>query len=108
MSFETRRVFISQITLKDKHQLTAVAYATKHVNILKLFPPLDPWVQQQAFVHAASIGSLGALEWMLTDRTYSAIDINGIDAIHGETGRVERERERIVMSFVFRCSSLSL
>lgn len=98
MSFETGRFSVSQITLKDKHQLTAVAYATKHVNILKLFPPMDPWIQQQAFVHAASIGSLGALEWLLTDRIYSAIDINGIDEIHGETGR---ERETIVMSFIF-------
>ena len=83
--------FPFQITLKDKNQLTAIAYATKHVNILKSFPPQDSWIQQQAFVYAASIGSLEALEWMLTDRNYSSIDINGIDSIHGETGQEEKD-----------------
>ncbi|CAF0763490.1 unnamed protein product [Adineta ricciae] len=75
----------ADITLKDKYQLTSVAYATKHVAILKLFNYTDESIQQQAFVYAASNGSLDALEYMLTDNTYSSIDINGIDYVHGET-----------------------
>ncbi len=73
--------------MKDKYQLTAVAYATKHVPILKLLNCKDKSIQQQAFVYAASNGSLDALEFMLTDNNYSCIDINGIDSIHGETGK---------------------
>ncbi|CAF0776951.1 unnamed protein product [Rotaria sordida] len=75
----------ADITLKDKYQLTAVAYATKYVSILKLFNCTDESIKQQAFVHAASNGSLDALEFMLTDNNYSIIDINGMDCIHGET-----------------------
>jgi hypothetical protein len=73
--------------LKDKYQLTAVSYATKYVSILKLFNCTDESIKQQAFVYAASNGSLDALEFMLTDNNYSTIDINGIDSIHGETGK---------------------
>ncbi|CAF1399925.1 unnamed protein product [Adineta steineri] len=75
----------ADIILKDKYQLTAVAYATKYVPILKLFNCEDESIQQQAFVYAASNGSLDALEYMLTNNNYSSIDINGIDSIHGET-----------------------
>ena len=82
-----------QITLKDKYQLTSVAYATKHVPILKLLNCTDESIQQQAFVYAASNGSLDALEYMLTDNTYSSIDINGIDYVHGETGESESRNE---------------
>ncbi len=73
--------------MKDKYQLTAVAYATKYVSILKLFNCTDDSIKQQAFVYAASNGSLDALEYMLTDNNYSTIDINGIDPINGETGK---------------------
>lgn len=72
--------------MKDKQQLTAIAYATKHVNILKLFPDTDPVIQQHAFVYAAANGSLDALQYLLTNHQYSAVDINEIDAINGETG----------------------
>ncbi|UJR26548.1 hypothetical protein I4U23_007871 [Adineta vaga] len=75
----------ADITIKDKYQLTTVAYATKHVPILKLLDCKDDFIQQQAFVYGASNGSLDALEYMLTDNTYLAIDINGIDYVHGET-----------------------
>ncbi|CAF3034247.1 unnamed protein product [Rotaria socialis] len=75
----------ANITLKDKYQLTAVAYATKHVSILKLLNCTDESIKQQAFVYAASTGSLDALEFMLTDNHYSTIDINGTDYVHGET-----------------------
>ncbi len=68
--------------------MTAVAYATKYVSILKLFNCEDESIKQQAFVHAASNGSLDIFEFMLTDNTYSTIDINGIDPIHGETGKI--------------------
>ena len=75
-----------QLMSKDKYQLTAIAYATKHVPILKLLNCTDDSIKQQAFVYAASNGSLDALEFMLTDHNYSTVDINGIDFIHGETG----------------------
>lgn len=47
----------------------------------------DVSIKQQAFVYAASNGSLDALEFMLTDNNYSTIDINGMDYVHGETGK---------------------
>ena len=74
--------------MKDKYQLTAVSYATKYVHILKLFNCTDDTIKQQAFVYAASNGSLDALEFMLTDNNYSTNDINDIDSIHGETGKL--------------------
>jgi hypothetical protein len=81
--------------LKDKYQLTAVAYATKHVPILKLFNCKDESVKQQAFVYAASNGVLDIFEFMLTDNNYSTVDINGIDSTHGETGKlIEKQKER--------------
>ncbi len=73
--------------MKDKYQITAVSYATKYVHILKLFNGIDDSIKQQAFVYAASNGSVDALEFMLTDKNYSTININDIDSIHGETGK---------------------
>ena len=73
--------------MKDKAQLTAIAYATKYVSILRLFHCTDQSIKQQAFIYAASNGSLDALEYMLTHNDYSTIDINEIDSVHGETGK---------------------
>ena len=87
------------MTIKDKYQLTAVAYATKHVPILKLLTCKEESIQQQAFIYGASNGSLDALEFMLTDNNYSSIDINGIDSIHGETGNFISKRNNISMYF---------
>ncbi len=56
--------------MKDKYQITAVSYATKYVNILKLFNSIDDSIKQQAFVYAASNGSVDALEFMLTNKNY--------------------------------------
>jgi hypothetical protein len=83
--------------LNDKHQLTALAYATKHVHVLRIFPCINSNIQQQAFVYAASNGSLAALEFILTDHNYASVDINGLDSIHGETGSIS---SRFIM-FVF-------
>lgn len=88
--------------MKDRSQLTAVAYATRYVSILKLFHSADQSIKQQAFIYAASNGSLQALEYMLTDQQYSSIDINAIDPIHGETGRLislSDNRSSICLSF---------
>lgn len=69
-----------------------MAYATKHVNVLKLFPRTESIIQQQAFVYAAANGSLAALEFILIDDQYSMIDINGLDPVHGETGTFEARK----------------
>lgn len=76
-----------QINTKDRSQLTAVAYATKYVSILKYFHSAEQSIKQQAFIYAASNGSLDALQYIVTDEYYSTIDINAIDPIHGETGQ---------------------
>lgn len=66
--------------------MTAIAYATKHLSIVKLFPETDPSIQQQAFVYAAANGSLDAVAFLLDDNRYSSVDINQVDSVHGETG----------------------
>lgn len=97
------------MNMKDRSQLTAVAYATKSVSILKYFHSADPSIKQQALIYAASNGSLDALEYIVTDEHYSTIDINAIDPIHGETGKfiVEENKSlmgRISISSINECS----